>query len=65
MRLARDLLLRDQRSIGAIAGRVGFTTASHFSHVFRQQHGMTPREFRRGGGRLWWHKRPTDGGPLP
>ena len=42
MRLARDLLLRDQRSIGAIAGQVGFATASHFAHVFKQQHGMTP-----------------------
>ncbi len=65
MRRARELLLHDRRSIGAIAGAVGYATASHFGVVFKHHHGMTPRAFRRGAGRLWWYRRPVDGGPLP
>jgi AraC-like DNA-binding protein len=44
--LAARTLLHDKRlSIGEIAGSVGLSHA-HFTAVFRQQMGMTPREFR-------------------
>jgi AraC-like DNA-binding protein len=64
MQQARELLSRDQRSISAIAGLVGYATASHFSQVFRKKHGLSPREFRRAGGRMWWQHKPNDGGPI-
>ena len=49
-RCRRDLLdpaLADQ-PIATIAGRWGLPSAPHFSHLFRQVYGCSPREFRRG-----------------
>jgi AraC-like DNA-binding protein len=34
-------------SIAEIAARHGFKSQAHFSRLFRERHGMTPREFRR------------------
>ena len=43
---ARDLLVRTDRSVLAIALAVGFKTPSHFAARFRREFGMTPRELR-------------------
>ncbi|NEA58297.1 helix-turn-helix domain-containing protein [Streptomyces sp. SID13666] len=44
----RDLTLRARRNrtIAAVAGRWGFTSATHFSRVFRAAYGVSPREWR-------------------
>ncbi|MEU8652341.1 helix-turn-helix domain-containing protein [Streptomyces sp. NPDC048737] len=42
----RDLVLQGNTTIAAVAHRWGFTSASHFSRVFRATYGMTPREWR-------------------
>ncbi|MET8403595.1 helix-turn-helix domain-containing protein [Streptomyces sp900116325] len=44
----RDLTLRSRgnRTIAAVAGRWGFTSATHFSRVFRAAYGVSPREWR-------------------
>jgi AraC-like DNA-binding protein len=49
----RDLLRQGRRSrtIAAVAGRWGFTSATHFSRVFRTAYGMSPREWRDSAGR--------------
>lgn len=49
----RDLLdpaLAD-RPIAAIASRWGLPSAAHFSRLFREAYGCSPRDFRRGAGR--------------
>lgn len=48
-RLARcyDALLFGADPIGTIALRNGFTSAAHFSSVFRERYGSSPREIRR------------------
>ncbi|MFF8972751.1 helix-turn-helix domain-containing protein [Streptomyces sp. NPDC014995] len=48
----RDLarLGRGSRTIAAVAGRWGFTSATHFSRVFRTAYGMSPREWRDAAG---------------
>ncbi len=43
---ARDLLLRTDRSVLAIALAVGFKTPSHFAARFRREFGVTPRKIR-------------------
>jgi AraC family transcriptional regulator len=43
---ARELLMRTDRSVLAIALAVGFKTPSHFAARFRREFGMTPREIR-------------------
>jgi AraC family transcriptional regulator len=43
---ARDLLVRTDRSVLAIALAAGFKTPSHFSARFRREFGVTPREIR-------------------
>ncbi|WP_086772172.1 helix-turn-helix domain-containing protein [Streptomyces bobili] len=50
----RDLLRHGRRSrtIAAVAGRWGFTSATHFSRVFRTAYGMSPREWRDSAGRV-------------
>ncbi len=49
---ARELLLRTSSPITDIAFELGFATSQHFSRVFRQLTGMTPRQYRsRPGGR--------------
>ena len=65
MARARSLLLESELSIGAVAGLVGYGTGSHFTVAFTRAHGLGPRDFRRGSGRLWWGRKPSDGGPLP
>ena len=45
---AVDLLLNTQLTITDIAMRCGFQEMSYFSKIFRQTHGVTPREFRQG-----------------
>ncbi|MFJ4621650.1 helix-turn-helix domain-containing protein [Streptomyces sp. NPDC088812] len=49
----RDLVRhgRGGRTIAAVAGRWGFTSATHFSRVFRTAYGMSPRECRDAAGR--------------
>ena len=47
MRKAVQLLTTTNRSISAIALEVGYLNLSHFSSVFRQRFGVSPREFRR------------------
>ncbi|MEW2179663.1 helix-turn-helix domain-containing protein [Streptomyces sp. NPDC005406] len=42
----RDLGLHGNATIAAVAHRWGFTSAAHFSRVFRATYGMTPREWR-------------------
>ena len=39
--------MRVRLSIAAIAAGHGFKSQAHFSRLFRERHGMTPREFRR------------------
>lgn len=51
-----DLLnpvLADQ-PIATIAGRWGLPSAQHFSHLFRQAYGCSPREFRRDASPATW-----------
>ncbi|CCK28539.1 AraC family transcriptional regulator [Streptomyces davaonensis JCM 4913] len=42
----QDLALHSNATIAAVAHRWGFTSAAHFSRVFRAAYGMTPREWR-------------------
>jgi AraC-like DNA-binding protein len=44
--LARDLLPDPKRSVAEVAWMCGFTAASYFIRVFRQQTGLTPRAWR-------------------
>ncbi|WP_086733028.1 helix-turn-helix domain-containing protein [Streptomyces glaucescens] len=44
----RDLALQASATIAAVAHRWGFTSAAHFSRVFRAAYGMAPREWRGG-----------------
>lgn len=44
---ARELLLRDELSIGDISAQLGFCDQFYFSRKFRRAHGETPGSFRR------------------
>jgi len=44
--LARDLLLRKEKTISEIALAVGFSNQSHLTASFRRTTGVTPRKFR-------------------
>lgn len=46
MERARQLLRETRRPVIEIALEVGYTSASHFSQVFRREVGVTPREYR-------------------
>jgi AraC family transcriptional regulator len=46
--LARELLRGSDDDLTDIAHRVGFATQSHFTSVFRQRCGITPKRFRDG-----------------
>lgn len=43
-----DSPLHSQLSISEICFRWGFNGSAHFSHAFRDQYGLSPREYRRG-----------------
>lgn len=47
MKTAKNLLMYSTTEIGRIAAAVGFTTQSHFGHVFKRHTGMTPLEYRK------------------
>jgi AraC-like DNA-binding protein len=44
--MAREMLRCSADSIGAIAGRLGYSSQFHFSKAFRERYGMSPRAFR-------------------
>ncbi|HEY9132986.1 MAG TPA: AraC family transcriptional regulator [Dyella sp.] len=52
LHLASRQLLESDQSISAIAYGLGFATPSHFTELFQQRFGMSPRDYRRAGGRL-------------
>jgi len=43
---ARDLLKDPRVKVYEVAGRVGYQTASYFTHQFKKAYGCTPNEFR-------------------
>lgn len=48
---ACQLLQETNMKIYEIANELGYTNAQHFSTVFREKVGMTPLEYRQGGGK--------------
>ena len=44
---AKDLLTRNELSISFIGDSVGFTSAAHFSRIFRKETGLSPSEWRK------------------
>lgn len=44
--MAKELLMKTDLRIHEIAGRIGMDELSYFGKVFREETGMTPREFR-------------------
>lgn len=46
MAVARELLAATEQPIVEISRRVGFRTQAHFTGVFRDQVGMTPKRYR-------------------
>ena len=44
---AKNLLTQPELSISMISSRVGFTTSSHFTKIFKKIYGCTPSAFRR------------------
>ena len=46
MRRARELLKDTRLAIGAIAERLGYASASHFTRCFRAEYDMAPSEYR-------------------
>jgi len=51
MEKAKEVLRDTDMTIAAIANSLGIATAQHFATLFRRETGMTPRAWRRGGGR--------------
>ena len=47
MSQARQLLLRSDETVEAIAARVGFASPSHFHRTFRKAHDLSPNAWRR------------------
>lgn len=47
MELARELLRNPDLTITMVAGKIGFSSYSHFTEQFKKIFGMTPREFQR------------------
>lgn len=45
--VARRRLLDTEDTISEVASKTGFASFSYFSRVFREEHGCSPREFRR------------------
>jgi AraC family transcriptional regulator len=48
MALAKELLASTPLSIAEVSRRAGYRTQAHFTGVFRQYTGVTPRRFREG-----------------
>ena len=44
---AQELLLARELTIGEIAHKVGYSTPGHLARAFKEQTGMTPKEYRR------------------
>lgn len=47
MVLAGELLKKDNMSIAAVSGSVGFSNYSYFSEQFKKVYGMTPRDYQK------------------
>lgn len=47
---ARELLHHSELNVGEVASRLGFKTIHHFSRVFKQETGQSPRQFRNSRG---------------
>ena len=47
MEKARELLEREDISIGEICERVGIGNPSYFSHLFKEYTGMLPSEYKK------------------
>ena len=45
--LARDMLLKTDKTISEISESCGFSSVSYFSRVFRQEMGMSPLKYRK------------------
>lgn len=43
---ASEMLANTRKTISDISEEVGFTTTSHFSHVYRRMTGISPTEYR-------------------
>ncbi|MET1071460.1 MAG: AraC family transcriptional regulator [Umezawaea sp.] len=50
MRRARELLRDDTLAVQVVADRCGYRNPTHFTSVFRREHGVTPSQFRAAGG---------------
>jgi AraC family transcriptional regulator len=48
---AKEMLLAETLSIAEISRRLGFASRAHFTTVFRNQVGITPRDYRLTSGR--------------
>ena len=46
LQIARLLLLTTEKSVSDIAAELGFASASHLGGLFKQQEGLTPRQYR-------------------
>lgn len=46
LQAARDLLIHTKKGIMEIAMETGFGSSSYFGKIFRQEYGMTPRQYR-------------------
>lgn len=46
MQRAANLLQEASYSVEEVAGRIGFSSRSHFSHAFKEHHGTSPASFR-------------------
>lgn len=47
MELARELLRSSELTITMVAGKIGFSSYSHFTEQFKKIYGITPRKFQR------------------
>jgi len=52
MKLAKELLLKSEMSVGEIACAVGYSHFSHFSKMFKKQTGYNPNEYRQANKQL-------------